>query len=159
MSFSRMRTIRAVVALSVGLSASTLGQTQRNQAQSGTNHPATKERSRIAFSHMLPKLDGNRLKATVAEVNYRPGEASPPHSHPCAVIGYVVTGKIRTQVRGEPLEIYKAGESFYEAPNGIHLVSGNASMTQPARLLAYFVCDRDAPLSTAESKITHAGGK
>ena len=43
--------------------------------------------------------------------------------------------------------IYNAGQSFYEIPNGVHLVSANASSTEPAKLLAFFICDRDAPLS------------
>jgi len=38
-------------------------------------------------------------------------------------------------------------------------VSGSASQTQPAKLLAYFVCDRDAPLSTAVPEATPTGGK
>jgi quercetin dioxygenase-like cupin family protein len=129
-----------------------------SQAQSETADPAKQQRARIAFTHALPKLQGDQLKATVVEVSYGPGESSPPHSHPCAVIGYVLTGAIRTQVKGEPLQIFKAGESFYEAPNGVHLVAGNASQTQPAKFLAYFVCDREAPLSTSIPEIAHPGG-
>jgi len=129
------------------------------QAQSGTPQPGAKERARIAIAHVLPKMDGDHLKATVVEVNYGPGESSPPHSHPCAVLGYVMEGEIRSQVKGEQETVYKAGESFYEPPNGVHLVSGNASQTQPARLLAYFVCDHDAPLSTAAHETSHSGGK
>jgi len=86
-------------------------------------------------------LNGEQLSVTVVEVNYGPGESSTPHSHPCPVIGYVLEGALRTQVKGEPLAIYKAGETFYEAPNGVHLVSANASDKERARLLAYFVCD------------------
>src|SRR5215831_1948349 len=88
---------------------------------------AKHEHSRMAFSHALPQLDGAHLEATVVEVNYGPGESSGPHTHPCAVIGYIVEGTYRTQVKGEPEAIYKAGESFYEAPDGVHLVSMNAS--------------------------------
>jgi hypothetical protein len=39
-----------------------------------------------SFSHSLPQLDGAHLRATVVEVNYAPGEADKPHSHPCTVI-------------------------------------------------------------------------
>lgn len=107
------------------------------------------ERSRVAFSHDLPRLMGDKLSVTIVEVNYGPGESSAPHSHPCPVIGYVLEGSLRTQVKGEPEAIYKAGESFYEAPNGVHIVSANASDKERARLLAYFVCDQHAPLSVA----------
>ena len=86
---------------------------------------------RTAIARDLPAMDGGRLKATVVEVTY------------------VVDGTLRTQVKGEPAAVYQAGESFYEAPNGVHQVSANASDRKPARLLAYFICDRDTPLSAA----------
>jgi quercetin dioxygenase-like cupin family protein len=104
-------------------------------------------------------LDGEHLKATVVEVHYGPGEFSPPHSHPCAVIGYVVEGALRTQVKGEPEATYRAGESFYEAPNGVHVVSANASQTEAATFVAYFVCDHDTPLSSDVPEIATPGGK
>src|SRR5579862_7574638 len=49
-------------------------------------------KGRLAFSHDLPKLDGDHLQAKLAEVIYGPGGSSPAHSHPCPVIGYVVEG-------------------------------------------------------------------
>src|SRR5690242_17161868 len=67
-----------------------------------------KERARVLFSNDLPKMDSNHLRVTLVEVNYGPGEASAPHSHPCAVFGYVVSGALRTQVKGEPEMIYGA---------------------------------------------------
>jgi quercetin dioxygenase-like cupin family protein len=106
-------------------------------------------RDRVAFSQALPTLDGSHLKVTIVEVTYGAGESSPPHTHPCPVIGYVVDGVLRTQVKGEKEHIYQAGESFYEAPNGIHQVSANASQTAPVKFLAYFVCDHEVPLSVA----------
>lgn len=117
---------------------------QSGNAQTPSNGKA---RARVELSQALPKLDGGRLKVTLVEVNYGPGESSPPHSHPCAVVGYVVEGALRTQVKGETERIYRAGESFYEAPHGVHAVSANASTTEPARFVAYFVCDHEGPLS------------
>lgn len=105
-------------------------------------------RVRTVFTSPLPKMDGTHLKATLVEVNYGPGESSTPHTHPCPVIVYVLEGSLRTRVTGQPEAIYKAGQSFYEAPNGVHLVSANASKTDRARFLAYFVCDHEAPLSS-----------
>ena len=112
-------------------------------------HDTVAARARIAFAHALPRLDGSHLEATLVEVTYGPGGASPPHSHPCPVIGYVVEGALRTQVKGEAERTYAAGESFYEAPNSVHAVSANASRQSPVRFLAYFTCDRKTPLSVA----------
>jgi quercetin dioxygenase-like cupin family protein len=117
------------------------------------------EQDRIAFSHALPNLDSAHLKATLVEVTYLPGGSSPPHSHPCAVIGYVIQGSLRTQVKGEPEVIYTAGQSFYEAPNGVHTISANASNKVPVRFLAYFVCDHETPLSVPPPELRPSGGQ
>ena len=129
------------------------------QAPTSTPQAEKRDRARVVLAHALPKLDGDHLKTTLVEVNYGPGESSPPHSHPCPVVGYVVEGALRAQVQGEPEAIYKAGDSFYEPPGGLHLVSANASTTQPATFMAYFVCDREAPLSTHVPEHIHSGGR
>jgi quercetin dioxygenase-like cupin family protein len=130
-----------------------------SQVQDLSAHQAAKPRATVAFAHSLPKLDGGRLEAKVVEVYYGPGEASRPHSHPCPVIGYVVQGTIRTQVKGQPEVLVHVGESFYEPPNGLHLVSANASGTAPASFLAFFVCDHNAPLSTDARANSTSGGR
>jgi quercetin dioxygenase-like cupin family protein len=118
---------------------------------------AATEQSRVPFSHALPHLDGDHLKATVVEVIYKPGESDLPHSHPCAAIIYVIEGSYRSKVKGQSEAIYGPGESFYEAPNGVHRVSANASDKLPVKFLAYFVCDRETPLTVPVPE-TKAGG-
>ena len=135
--------------IAVALGASLSARFSAAQSGTGASHPAD-------FSHSLPQLDGSHLRATVVEVNYAPAEADKPHSHPCTVIGYIAQGAIRHKVKGEPEAVYKAGESFYEAPNGVHEVSANASDKQPAKLIAYFICDHDTPL-TVPPIDEHAG--
>jgi len=119
--------------------------TPRNAAADDPGPPRA-EHARAAFSHALPSMDGSKLEATIVEVSYAPGGSSPPHTHPCPVIGYVIDGALRTQSQGEPEATYSAGQSFYEAPNTVHVVSANASRDRPVRFLAYFVCDHRAPL-------------
>jgi quercetin dioxygenase-like cupin family protein len=52
-------------------------------------------------------------------------------------------------VKGEPEAVYGAGESFFEPANGVHLISANASRTDPAKFVAYFLCDHETKLSVA----------
>ena len=107
----------------------------------------TKTQDRTVLSRALPAMDGRGLRVTVLEVTYGPGDSSRPHRHPCAVVGSVIAGTLRSRVQGELEALYRAGESFYEAPNAVHLVSANASDRDPVRFLASFICDHDAPLS------------
>jgi quercetin dioxygenase-like cupin family protein len=113
----------------------------------GAASPDGRTQSRKAFSGKLPALDGQHLEATIVEVTYAPGGANPAHRHPCPVVGYVLEGVVRMQVKGKPEQIYKPGDTFFETPADVHLVSANASQDAPARFLAYFVCDRATPLS------------
>jgi quercetin dioxygenase-like cupin family protein len=115
--------------------------------------------ARIVMSHSPPRLNGRNLKVTVLEVNYGPGESAPPHSHPCPVVGYVLEGALRTQMKGASEAVYRAGESFYEPSNSVHQSSANASRSESVKFLAYFVCDGDAPLSVAASESPTSGGK
>jgi quercetin dioxygenase-like cupin family protein len=143
----------ALALTGVALAAEHAGSLQAGavQASDATGDTGGKQ-ARVAFVHALPRLEGSRLKATVVEVRYGPGESSPAHSHPCPVIGYVVQGALRTQAAGESVAVYHAGEAFYEAPNQVHQVSANASQTDSVRFLAYFTCDRDTPLSVPAPK-------
>ena len=105
--------------------------------------------TRIAISQTLPRMEGDHLEAKIVEVTYQPGASTPAHSHPCPVLAYVAEGTIRSQVNDEPERVYKVGETFYEAPNGVHRVSANASQTEPAKLIAFFVCDHEGPITVA----------
>lgn len=133
------------------------------QAASAQNDSDTKNdamtRVRIAFAHVLPHFDAGQLQVKLVEVTYPPGGFSLPHTHPFPVIAYVIEGAVRIQVKGEPEAIYKAGESFYEAPNGEHLVSANASHTQPAKFIACFICDSDKPVTLPINGIHAEGDK
>jgi quercetin dioxygenase-like cupin family protein len=121
--------------------------------------PDKDEQDRVAIAHDLPKMDGGHLKATVVEVTYGPGGFSKQHSHPCPVIGYVIEGAYRTQVKGEAEAVYRAGDTFYESPNGIHQISSNASNTQKVKFLAYFLCDHDKALSIDVPEAKDGRGK
>ena len=143
---SRSRFIAVMFVL--GCAVAVLGFSARLfSAQSSTAASSTSSTPGTPFSHSLPQMDGSHLRAIVVEVNYEPGEKDKPHSHPCPVIGYVAKGTIRFQVKGGVETVYKAGESFYEPPNGVHQVSANASDTEPATLIAYFTCDHETPLT------------
>lgn len=95
------------------------------------------------FEQAITNIPGKSLIAVV--VDYAPGGASPSHTHAKSafIFGYVLSGKIESQVNDGPKRVYRAGESFYETPGSRHPVSRNASKTAPARLLAVFVVDTD----------------
>ncbi len=132
-----------------GIAAALLGTVMMACRPGAPASSGTEAQVRKLLSQALPAMDGRGLRVTVLEVSYGPGGSSRPHRHPCAVVGSVIAGTLRSRVEGEPEALYRAGESFYEAPNGVHAVSANASERDPVQFLAYFTCDHDAPLSEA----------
>jgi len=94
----------------------------------------------------LPNVQGKALTAVV--VTYAPGSRSGAHQHAGSVFAYVLSGAIRSENSATgPAKVYKAGESFFEPPGSKHLISENASATEPASLLAVFVADDGAQLT------------
>lgn len=97
-------------------------------------------------SYALPNAPGKRV--TIVRVSYGPGGFSKPHRHAGSVTAYITKGQIRSQLGGGPVETFGVGQSFFEPPGSTHLVSANASMTEPAQLIAVFVADEGAQLTT-----------
>lgn len=83
---------------------------------------------------------------TLLTVEYAPGAATPPHTHPADTFVYVLEGAIDMQVEGGPLVTLKAGETYHESAAGRHVVSRNASSTASAKFLVFFVKPKDAPV-------------
>ncbi|HEY0660235.1 MAG TPA: cupin domain-containing protein [Lysobacter sp.] len=80
-------------------------------------------------------------------VEYPPGGGSEPHRHEAQVLVYVLQGTLRTQVEGQAAVTLKAGETFYENPQDIHVASANASATEPVKFLVVMVKDKNKPAS------------
>jgi quercetin dioxygenase-like cupin family protein len=120
----------------------------------GSTHGAPlSETVTVAANKPIPNVPGKRLVSLI--VDYPPGARSLPHRHARSafIYAYVLSGQIRSQVDGEPVRVYRAGEAWFESPGAHHRVSANASDTEPARLLAVFIVDAaDEPLTILDSQ-------
>jgi quercetin dioxygenase-like cupin family protein len=94
----------------------------------------------------LPHVPGKSL--TTVLVEYPPGSFTPKHRHGGSVTAYVLKGTVRSQLNAGPLETFRPGETWFEPPGTIHTFIENASPTEPAELLAIFVADDCAVLTT-----------
>jgi quercetin dioxygenase-like cupin family protein len=136
---ARIALIPAEAVLAFALGAALLWSTNANPAG----------REQVAFSRPLQNAPGQDLTAVV--VSYAPGARSPRHVHAGSVLAYVLTGEIRSKnSETGPARVYKAGEAFFESPGSAHLISENASTSNPASLLAIFVAPSGAVLTTIE---------
>jgi quercetin dioxygenase-like cupin family protein len=96
---------------------------------------AAQDEVRLVRAERLPSVPGKTVSAVV--VDYPPGGKSVSHRHlEASVLAYVLSGSTRSEnsVTG-PARVYRAGDTFLEPPGSRHLVSENASATEPARRL------------------------
>jgi quercetin dioxygenase-like cupin family protein len=99
----------------------------------------------------LPPFDYAKGLASFAAFRRAPRGAREPvgssavHRHNGQVFVYMLEGSMIMQVRGQPLVTLLPGQTFYETPGDIHVVSKNASATQPAKFLAVMIMDKGAP--------------
>ena len=124
---------KAIFVLSLALSATAV----MTGANAGTGKATT------LMVKELPDLPGR--DGMVEVVDFAPGEVSQPHRHNADLFVYVLEGNIVTQVEGEAPKNLKVGDVFYEAPADIHVVSRNASATEPAKLLVFYVKGKGTP--------------
>lgn len=98
----------------------------------------------------MPAVNLEGWQMTASEVSYPPGEASGKHRHPGFVIGYVLEGQYRFGVNDQAPVVLGPGQMFFEsfdAPGQVHAVSGNASSTQSAKILAIVFTKKGDPVT------------
>ena len=96
------------------------------------------------MSHALAEVSGKEV--LMYTVDFPPGFASPVHRHNAQVSVYVLEGSVVMQVKGGKEVTLGPGQSFYEGPGDIHVVSRNASSSEPAKFLVFLIKQKSAPL-------------
>lgn len=97
------------------------------------------------LSKDLPDVAGKEV--SMVTVEYAPGASSASHRHNADTFVYVLEGSIVMQVKGGTEVTLGPGQTFYESPDDIHSVSRNASTTNKAKFLVFFVKQKGAPAS------------
>jgi quercetin dioxygenase-like cupin family protein len=93
-----------------------------------------------------PVSDAPGRNVMIATVTLAPGQSAAPHLHPGSIFAYVLEGSVVSQLEGQPPRTYAQGETWYEAPRVHHLVTRNASTSQPARLLVWAIVGDQEPI-------------
>jgi quercetin dioxygenase-like cupin family protein len=101
---------------------------------------------RSLLSKDLAGVPGKEL--SMITVEYPPGASSPAHTHHAQALVYVLEGSIVMQVKGKAPVTLASGETWYEGPDDVHVVSRNASTSAPAKYLVVLVKEKGAPILT-----------
>ena len=94
-------------------------------------HSSTTSSAGEAFSYPegTPKL-------TLAQVILPKGGQLPMHTHPAPLIVHVMSGELTSERLSGEIAVYKAGDTFVEAPNSPHKVTNTGST--PTIFYAFF---------------------
>jgi quercetin dioxygenase-like cupin family protein len=96
------------------------------------------------MSKDLPENPGREM--LMITVEHAPGGSDPIHRHNAHAIVYVLEGSIVMQVKGGKQVTLTRGQTFYESPDDVHVVSRNASSTKPAKFLVVLIKVKGAPV-------------
>ncbi len=108
----------------------------------------------IQRKHLITALLHNRnvTSVDVREITLEPGRQTGRHLHPCAVVGYIVSGTATMQIEGQAALTLPAGSAFHE-PAGVTIAAfSNASDTDPLTFVAFYLLDGDQDLITMLDK-------
>jgi quercetin dioxygenase-like cupin family protein len=112
--------------------------------------PRTQTFDGVTVTDLMTKdlVSGPGKEVTMITVDYAPGAADPVHRHNAQAFVYVLEGSIEMQMKGGEKVTLHPGDTFYEDPEGIHLVGRNASDTKPAKFIVLLVKEKGAPILT-----------
>ena len=113
-------------------------------AQKAVAPPTQQETITMLLTKDLAGVPGEQV--LMYTVDFPPGFSSPIHRHDAQVSVYVLEGSVVMQVRGGKEMTLTPGQSFYEGPDDIHIVSRNASSTKPAKFLVFLINKKGALL-------------
>lgn len=93
----------------------------------------------------LPDYPGHIVTALTIEL--APGAVVGPHRHGGFVYVYLLEGRMRSQLEGEALKEYVAGQSWVEPAGILHSKTENPSATESAKFLAVIYSEADAVIT------------
>jgi len=129
---SRLAALLLVCAASLGFAHAALA------------HEGSEESVQPLMKQALREAPGKNVM--IATVTLAPGQSAAPHLHPGSIFAYVLEGSVTSQLEGQPPHTYMQGETWYEAPRVHHLVTRNASTTQPAKLVVWAIVGDEEPI-------------
>jgi quercetin dioxygenase-like cupin family protein len=134
--------------LMTGMTAMAASVIATRSAESAQPKPASSAKPLAQRPTPAVNLDGWQM--TASEVPYAPGQMSGRHRHPGFVIGYVLEGQYQFAVDDNAPATLGQGQMFFESfdkPGEVHAVSGNASKTEPCRILAIVFHKKGDPVT------------
>jgi quercetin dioxygenase-like cupin family protein len=91
----------------------------------------------------------------------RTGQPTGLHRHPISTVGVVTAGSFNLQLEGKPIQLLKTGDSFFEPAGHTILKFDNASTSEPAEIVCFYLADTKErpPIEMLEGGMNRQLGK
>ena len=76
-----------------------------------------------------------------ARIRFALGQPTGLHRHPISTVGVVTAGSFILQLEGKPARLLKTGDSFFEPAGHTILRFDDASTTEPAEIVCFYLAD------------------
>jgi quercetin dioxygenase-like cupin family protein len=80
-----------------------------------------------------------------ARIKFAPGQPTGLHRHTVSTVGVVTAGSFKFQPEGRPPRLLRTGDSFFEPAGHTILEFDNASTSEAAKIVCFYVADTKAP--------------
>jgi quercetin dioxygenase-like cupin family protein len=78
-----------------------------------------------------------------ARIRFAPGQPTGIHRHPMSTVGLVTLGSFIFQIEEDPAITLRAGDCFFEPAHRTILHFDNASASEPAEIVCFYLTDVD----------------
>lgn len=111
------------------------------------NLPAMTSQTQGIKRTPLQKIDvpGTNYEIVFGMAEFAPNMKIGRHTHPGAVLAYMIDGELILSIDGQDERAYKMGESV-QVPGGV--IHDERSGDKPAKVIAVYVVPKGAPLAT-----------
>jgi quercetin dioxygenase-like cupin family protein len=87
---------------------------------------------------------GGQQEVRVFTATFKPGDKTVFHTHRFPVTVYVLEGKFTLDLDGRDPVVVNAGQAYVEPPN-VMMTGYNRSVSDPLRVVVFYVSDPDTP--------------
>jgi quercetin dioxygenase-like cupin family protein len=108
----------------------------------------------VIFARELADVPGKNLVVVALEFPPKSSQKADSlhqsigHRHPGSTYVYVIKGTMRLGLKGQPVQLVHAGESFFEPVGAVHTMAESASAAEPASAIAVLIVPDGAPILT-----------
>jgi quercetin dioxygenase-like cupin family protein len=95
----------------------------------------------------LQRIDypGDKMATLLMLIEIAPNYLIPRHSHPGAEVGYVLEGTVEFDIAGQPVRVFKQGDTYRIPVTAAHTAKAGAT---GAKLIGTFVVEKDKPIAS-----------